>query len=253
MAVADFNLTASHVLAHKVTFRAIIPEKLKGPFPVLYLLHGLSDDHTTWTRYTSLERYVTDLKLIVVMPDGDRSFYVNHKTQPRLAYETFMTKDLIGYVDRMLPTIKRREGRAVAGLSMGGYGAVRLALGNPHLYMAAVSHSGALAMGHYPLTRSDDWTGEFAEVMGRWPQGTRYDLFTLAEQLPKSKRPALRIDCGKKDFLIAANRDFHKHLNSLKYAHEYAEHPGAHDWAYWDLHIRETIGFVTKHLKSARY
>ena len=217
----------------------------KGPFPVLYLLHGLSDDHTIWLRRTSIERYIQGLDLIVVMPDGHRSFYVNDPRPGGLAYEDHITKDVVGFCDRVFPTIPRREARAVAGLSMGGYGAMMLALKNPGLFGAAVSHSGALAFS----PNNPDNFRHLAEALDN-----RYDCHRLATALKRSKKhkmPALRIDCGIDDGLIEHNRRFHAHLAKSGIAHEYAEHPGAHSWAYWDAHIQETIPFVMRHLKAA--
>jgi putative tributyrin esterase len=215
-----------------------------GPFPVLYLLHGLSDDHTIWLRRTSIERYVSGLGLIVVMPDGHRSFYANDPRPGGLAYENHMTQDVVGFVDRVFPTIAKREGRAVAGLSMGGYGAVMLALKNPGLFAAAVSHSGALAFTRQK--RSDAPFGPLENALGR-----DYDCHRLASAVLKSgarQKPALRFDCGTDDFLIGHNRGFHAHLAKIGYAHEYEEHAGAHSWEYWDAHIRETIPFVMRHV-----
>src|ERR1044071_6734116 len=99
---------------------------MTGPFATFYLLHGLSDDHTIWLRRTSIERYVSSLPLIVVMPDGERGFYTD--AQEGFAFESAITKDLISFIDRTFPTKADRSGRAIGGLSMGGDGAVKLAL-----------------------------------------------------------------------------------------------------------------------------
>lgn len=218
----------------------------KGPFPVLYLLHGLSDDHTIWLRRTSIERYVGGLDLIVVMPDGHRSFYVDDPRPNGLAYEKHITQDVVGFCDRVFPTIPRRGARAVAGLSMGGYGACMLALKNPGLFGCAVSHSGALGFAHGPLAHRPE-LDPLTEAIGR-----KYDCFKLASDLKKEgrrDRPALRIDCGKDDFLLEHNRRFHAHLDRIGYTHDYVEHAGAHSWEYWDEHIRETLPFVMEHVQ----
>ena len=111
----------------------ILPDA-QGPFGVLYLLHGLSDDHTIWCRRTSIERYAAELPLIVVMPDGHRSFYCNDPRPGGCAYEDHIVTDVVGFVDRTFPTIADRAGRAIGGLSMGGYGAMMLALRHPDLF-----------------------------------------------------------------------------------------------------------------------
>ncbi len=222
----------------------IVPEGRKGPFPVLYLLHGLSDDHSIWHRRTSIERYVEGLGLIVVMPDGHRSFYCNSSSPDGLAYEDHMTKDVVGFVDNTFPTIRRPAGRAIAGLSMGGYGAVMLAMRHPDLFGVAASHSGAVAILNRPLRDRPDVT----RLLKAYPK-SEYDCFAIARRFAKGRAKLhLRLDCGTEDHLIDGNRRFHALLEKLGIAHQYAEFPGAHTWDYWDVHIRETIAFVMKHV-----
>lgn len=217
----------------------ILPEG-KGPFPVLYLLHGLSDDHTMWQRRTSIERYVGELPLIVVMPDGGRSFYCNGEQGP---YEDHIVKDVVGFVDRTFPTIPRRTGRAVAGLSMGGFGAMMLAMRHPDMFCAACSHSGAFVLRDPVANRAD------VQQILSGIHAKQYDVFLLAAALKKSGRKiACRLDCGTEDFLIEHNRRLHAHLDKLGLKHEYAEHPGDHNWEYWDEHIRQTLEFVMKNM-----
>ncbi|HLV78652.1 MAG TPA: alpha/beta hydrolase family protein [Chthonomonadaceae bacterium] len=239
----------SPALQKQTAANILLPEgeEATGPFCVFYLLHGLSDDHTIWQRRTSIERYVAGLPLIVVMPDGGRGFYTD--AQEGMAYETAIVRDLVNYVDRMFPTKAERGGRCIGGLSMGGYGAIKLALKHPHLFGSANSHSGAMGFGHRPLDQDDDRSVEFRRIVGADPAGGPNDLYSLAEKSDRKRGPALRIDCGTEDFLIDANRAYHRHLESLGFAHEYVEYPGEHDWAYWDLHVQEALAFHRKHLK----
>lgn len=243
MAVCEIHFNQGNALQKMVSATVILPEGKTGPFPVFYLLHGLSDDHTGWVRRTSIERYVQDLPLIVVMPNGERSFYSDSVSNPKAAFETFLIKDLIGFVDNTFQTIKAREGRVIAGLSMGGYGAVKLALKHPDLFAAAVSHSGAVGFATREWSGDDDWSREWRAILGENPKGGDNDCFALAERLDPARRPALRIDCGVDDHLIDSNRQLHAHLDKIGYAHEYAEHPGAHNWEYWDQHIQDTLRF----------
>ena len=249
MAVCEIHFNQGNALQKMTSATVILPEGKTGPFPVMYLLHGLSDDHTGWTRRTSIERYVQDLPLIVVMPNGERGFYTDAQADPRLAFETNLVRDIIGWVDSTYQTIPTREGRVIAGLSMGGYGAVKLALKRPDLFCAAVSHSGAVHFGSHPLSADDEWQRQWVPIVGASPQGGDNDCFALAERLDASQRPALRVDCGVDDFLIETNRAFHTHLEKLGYAHEYAEHAGAHNWDYWDEHIQDTLKFFDGVLK----
>ena len=218
----------------------------KGPFPVLYLLHGLSDDHTIWARWTSIERYVAGRNLMVVMPDGGRSFYCNDPRPGGMAYEDHIVRDVAGFVDATFRTLAVPNGRAIAGLSMGGYGALMLAMRHPDVFSVACSHSGVTTFLH-PLS---DPRPDIRIISGILPQDGRYDLFKLSRQLAKSRRkPALRMDCGREDAFIKDNRAFHAHLKKIGYAHEYRENPGNHTWEYWDLHIRESLDFVLANLR----
>ena len=239
MPIAEFHLNQNNLLQKMVSLNVIVPDSGDGPFPVLYLLHGLSDDHTAWARRTSLERYVGGLPLIVVMPNGERSFYTDAVDRPLAAYETHLTQDIVGFVDRTFRTTSSREGRVAAGLSMGGYGALKLALKHPDLFCGAVSHSGAVGIGQRDFSDNDEWR----PIFGAQPQGGPNDLFALAAKLDPAHPLALRIDCGVDDFLIEDNRKFDAHLTELGVPHEYAEHPGQHDWLYWNRHILDTLAF----------
>lgn len=233
----------SNALQKHTAANVILPEVGEPPYPTLYLLHGLSDDHTAWVRNTSLERYVSGLPLIVVMPDGGRGFYLD--AAEGFKYGTAIGTELPERIERTFPAKRTRDGRALAGLSMGGYGALRLALTHPDRFCAAASLSGAVGWGHYPT----DWAGnpyipEFQRVLGKEFVGTDADIWHTAAQLPPVERPSLRFDCGADDFLFAHNRALHAFLTEAGVPHEYAEHPGAHNWAYWDEHIRESLTFV---------
>ena len=238
----------SSALQKAMAATVIFPEtKAEGPFPVFYLLHGLSDDHTMWQRRTSIERYVTDLPLVIVMPDGGRGFYCD--AEAGMAWETALVRDLIALIDKMFPTIAGRAGRCIGGLSMGGYGAVKLALRHPELFCSANSHSGALGFAHSALSTdpNDAFAVEFTRVIGTDPAGGPNDLIALSDSVDPAMRPALSIDCGTADHLIDANRLFHAHLEEIGYPHRYHEFTGSHEWSYWDEHVQEALQF---HLAS---
>lgn len=224
----------------------LLPDTGEGPFPVLYLLHGLSDDASIWLRRSRIEWYVRDLPLIVVMPDGGRGWYTNGLNGD--AYEHHIIRDVIGQTERLFPASRRRQHRAIAGLSMGGYGAISLALKHPDLFVAAASLSGAVGMGHKPIT--DEMPPDFKRIFGDNPQGSDQDLFALVQKVDRAQLPALWLDCGVEDFLIEDNRTFHAHLVSLGVAHLYHEFPGAHTWDYWDEHIQQVLPFVMEHMKG---
>jgi S-formylglutathione hydrolase FrmB len=236
----------SKVLEKCVQMNVILPDSGMAPFPVFYLLHGLSDDYSIWHRRTSIERYVAELPLIVVMPDGYRGFYTDNEVGP--AFGRYMIEDVIGFVQRAFPARRDRAGRCIGGLSMGGYGALRLALAHPDKFVSATSHSGACNCG-----RGDPRAAfypEFQRIFGPRPKGSAHDLYALVSKLKRQGKriPRLRLDCGTDDFLIEHNRGFHAHLNKLRVPHEYAEFPGSHTWEYWDVHIREALAFHSRAL-----
>jgi len=249
VAVCEIHLNGTYSVGRRTSLNVIIPENIQGRVPVLYLLHGYSDDHTAWTRWTSLERYLDGIPMIVVMPDGEHSFYTDSKVDSRLAFETYLTKDIIGFVDKTFPTIADRSGRALAGLSMGGYGAAKLALRHPDLYCAAVSFSGALLAGSQPIGQEDsDWKRYRLSVFGDKPVGGPDDVLALLKNSDPKTRPALRIDCGTEDFLYDDNVVVHKKLINLGIEHEYNERPGEHNWAYWDQAIVDALPFLKTQL-----
>ena len=247
MALCEIHLSSDNSLQKMTSLMAIVPEKIKGPFPVLYLLHGLSDDHTAWTRRTSLERYVSGLPLIVVMPDGERGWYTDAENIPNARFESVITKDLIGFVDDTFPTIAASEGRMTAGLSMGGYGAVKLAIKHPELFCGAVGFSGAFRYGN-DLDSSEDWITENRLIFGDNFFGSDNDVFALLNRVDRDIMPALRIDCGTEDFLIEHNRRLHNTLSSMQIDHEYVEFTGGHDWSYWDRGIVDSLPFIKRTL-----
>ncbi len=219
---------------------------LKRPWAVFYLLHGMSDNQSVWMRQTSIERYVQGWPLLVVMPDGGRNCYTN-TVDHGPAYEDDLLKGVMGLVERTFPVKAERSGRAIGGLSMGGYGAIKLALKYPDRFASAHSHSGAMGMAR-GSARDKLLGAELLKIFGPNAEGGPDDPFALIEKIDHGLVPAMRIDCGVDDFLLKQNRDFHAKLESLHIAHEYEEFPGGHTWKYWDEHIREAIAFHTKNL-----
>ena len=247
----------SQILEKSTTAKIVYPDTGKPPFPTLYLLHGLSDDSTMWLRRTRLEIYAAQLPLIIVMPDGYRGFYTNNEQGP--AYARHIGEELPAFIERTFSAIPRRNARAIGGLSMGGYGALRVGLGYHSRFCSVHSHSGALGWGRtekfealQKLTTGDEQlAAERLRIFGRSPDGTDHDLLALARRAKSARKlPEILLDCGKDDFLLKDNRAFAKDLRAAKISHAYREYPGDHDWDYWDTHIRQALAFHMKNLSG---
>jgi S-formylglutathione hydrolase FrmB len=215
-----------------------------GPPPVLYLLHGLSDDDTIWLRRTSIERYVAPLGLAVVMPQVHRSFYTDEHYGGR--YWTFLSEELPALVASWFQVSQRREDTFVAGLSMGGYGALKWALRQPERFAAAASLSGALHIGG---TRTGRVRPEDPRLFDRVygdadPAGTDDDLLALLGRADAAALPALYVCCGEQDELIGGNRVFVAACAAATIPVTSSFGPGEHDWAYWDDTIQDVLAWL---------
>ncbi|WP_040950019.1 alpha/beta hydrolase [Gorillibacterium massiliense] len=220
--------------------------RTKEKLPTLYLLHGLSDDHSIWLRRTSIERYVSELGIAVVMPAVGRSFYADMENG--LRYWTFISEELPAIARSFFPLSEAREDNFTAGLSMGGYGAFKLALSHPDRFAAGASLSGAVDMlQHFridsPLSPKE-WLNIFGseEVFSGGPN----DLFHLAEEVARREgaKPKLFQCCGTEDFLYEDNQHFLKHARSLNLDLVYEEEPGTHNWEYWDMKIQRVLEWL---------
>lgn len=221
----------------------------KKAHPTLYLLHGLSDDHTIWQRRTSIERYVAPLGLAVVMPTVQRGFYTNMSHGP--AYGTFVREELPAVARSFFHLSAERKDNFVAGLSMGGYGALKLGLLAPEQFAAAASLSGALDIPGRcaEAVKSDPFrAGEMADIFGPAEKvaGSENDLFHLAKKLASSDspRPALYLACGTEDGLYDHSTRFRDHARKLGLDITYEEGPGKHEWGFWDAWIQRVLAWL---------
>ena len=216
--------------------------------PVLYLLHGLSDDHTGWQRRTSIERYVEPLGLAVVMPAVNRSFYANMTHGAR--YWDFISEELPTLARSFFPLSDKRADTFVAGPSMGGYGAFKLALSHPDRYAAAASLSGAVDMAQRTQNLGEidpNWRREMEDIFGPLESvwGSDNDLFYLVDKLAKRKRrPELYQWCGTEDFLFDHNEHFYKHAKQRGVRVSYSKSPGGHTWDKWDEQIGKVLSWL---------
>lgn len=216
--------------------------------PVLYLLHGLSDDHTIWMRRTSIERYVAPLGIAVVMPAVNKSYYLDMAQGDR--YGTFVSEELPSRVQSFFNVSGAREDTYVAGLSMGGYGAFRLALAHPDRFCAAASLSGAVNAAGTGARCGEEQRSFYERLFGSLDHiaGSEMDLLALATKAAQSGNPLPRLFqcCGMEDFLYQDNQVFRKHIETLPFDHTYVEDPGTHEWGYWDAHIQMALNWMFK-------
>jgi S-formylglutathione hydrolase FrmB len=222
-----------------------------APPPVLYLLHGLTDDDTAWTRYTSIERYAAAAGLAVVMPQVHHSFYAD-ETHGMKFWE-FLTEELPGVAERFFRISQRRADTFVAGLSMGGYGAMKWALRRPERFAAAATLSGALDAAYIQEFDLRPHMRALTQRVfaGRVVQKSDEDLLHLLATVDPAVLPRLLLRCGTEDHLRAQNERFVAACASHGIALDAGFGPGRHEWSYWDREIQTVIDWLTSPAESA--
>lgn len=239
--MAEIRLTLkSGQLGKQTNVNIILPNVIeKGEkLPVLYLLHGRSDNETAWTSLSSIGRYVLNKKVIVVMPNGDKSFYCDIPNVGN--YFSYITKELPDFIEAVLPASDKREDRFIAGLSMGGYGAMKAALTFPAKYAAVAAFS--------PVADVRDFGENFpdvkASVLDLLPDIDSQDLFVISERCAKSDvKPRIYHWCGFDDFMYERNVAFKNHMSKLDIDYTYSETEGSHEWRKWDEQIEYALEF----------
>ncbi|MBP5209103.1 MAG: prolyl oligopeptidase family serine peptidase [Clostridia bacterium] len=234
----------SEALGMQSSVLAVIPQKSAagqigienksdgGQYKVLYLLHGLSDDETIWLRRTSIERYAARYGIAVIMPNGHRSFYCDMKYGGN--YYDYITRELPFRVHEFFHLSDKREDTYIAGLSMGGYGALKAALREPDKYAMAAGLSAVTDMRGFTEQRS----GALASIFGNEDVPPEDDLFYLARKgMDRDVKPKLYIGCGRQDMLYSENQDFVAELKKDGYDVTYRESDGNHTWEFWDEYI----------------
>lgn len=261
--VVTINFTSKLVnaaLPYNVVLPASYDEKAdaKDLYPVLYLLHGLTGHYSDWTSKTRLSDYANQYRLIIVTPEGNNGWYTDSMTVPSDKYETYIIEELIPDVERRFRADPNRRGRSIAGLSMGGYGALKFGIKHRDIFVFAASLSGALDIATVTeeKLRNALWIWKTLEpVYGPPGSPTRNsnDILKLYRELPPdqiTKLPFLYIDCGTEDPLFGANRSFVEILISRKIPHEYRQLPGGHNWMYWDQQVRDVLRIAVDKMKT---
>lgn len=245
----------SRTLNMKTNMNVILPyggygcENRDKPAAVLYLLHGITDDHSVWMRYTGIERYVRGKNIAVIMPTVQNGFYTYTKTG--YDYLKFCGEEVVDAAVKMFGLSAGREDTYVAGVSMGGYGAFRLAFEYPQQFSYAASLSGALdivqicRMGRAAREVNDMMVRDVVNAFGEEgvQSGGREDLLALAAKVSENaaKKPVLRQYCGTSDYLYTVNNDAKKVFERLGFDYRYYEGEGNHEWGFWDKCIQSVL------------
>lgn len=252
----------SELVGKQLPYRVVLPVGYDDvltrsrKYPAIYLLHGLFGSHTNWTEYTKIAQYAAAYDLIVVTPEGENGWYTDSATMPSAKFESYIIKELIPDVQRRFRVLDARESRAIAGLSMGGYGALKFGVKYPQMFAFAGSMSGAQDAASWTQEQLRGFQSiwkSLGPVFGPENSSTR-----TANDLPKMLRemspeqiaalPFIYVDCGTEDPLFPTNRSFVDLLTSKKIPHEFRQKPGGHAWVYWDAQVQEVLRIVNGRL-----
>lgn len=258
----------SKCLMRTVTINAIVPvDKLtfpgmpvreKKPFKTLYLLHGIFGNYTDWINGTRIQAWAEEQNLAVIMPSGENRFYVDNEATGDM-YGEFIGNELVSVTRNLLPLSDKREDTYIAGLSMGGYGAIRNGLKYSEVFGCVAGLSAALILD---IARFSDNSSPIPHMRRSYHEavfgdldklpGSDKDPKALVTRLLQDQRPIpeLYICCGTEDFLLQQNRDFIQFLSTHGVKHTYVEGPGGHTWDYWDEYIRKVLDWLPLESKN---
>ena len=223
----------------------------KKDFPVVYLLHGHSGNYRDWVSNVPAIKQYADLdSIIIVCPDGNfNSWYFDAPMDSTIRYETFVSKELVSYIDDHYKTIKDRKGRGITGLSMSGHGALYLAFKHQDVFGTAGSMSGGVDIRPYPLNwEMANLLGSYKEHPENWEENTDINLVHLLT--PNSL--ALIIDCGTDDFFYKVNVALHEKLLYNGIPHDFITRPGGHTWNYWTHAITYQLLYMKNYFDSSK-
>lgn len=256
----------STLVQRELPYNVVLPPGYSNPannsvrYPVLYLLHGWSGHYSDWTSRTKLSQYAAHYRLLIVTPEGNDGWYTDSAGTPADKYETYIVQELIPDVQRRFRAAEIRDGRAIAGLSMGGYGALKFAVKYPELFAFSASMSGALDAASWTAQDLRNLTAiarSLTSVFGQSDSPTRLnnDLSKLFLNVAEDKLktlPYLYLDCGTEDPLVGSTRSLSDLLIRRKIPHEVRLLPGNHGWKYWDQQVEEVLRLTAKRLQPAK-
>lgn len=252
--LVDVNFFST-ALKRDMPYRVVLPSgyvERKQIFPVVYVLHGGGGGFRDWTNYSDVGDYA-ERGMILVMPEGESSYYMNAAGHPQDRYEDYVVKDLIADVEKRFPAASDRNGRAIIGNSMGGFGAIVLALKHPNLFAFAAGLSPAVDVPTRPFSikRISQWR-HHRSIFGSWNGQTQQanDPYLLARAADPAKVPYIFLSCGQQEGLLPANRRFASVLKQRQFAYEFHVAAGGHDWNQWNQSLPMLFGTLTDHLNT---
>lgn len=253
-AKVDTVETYSSSMGKKIKAVVITPDAyatIKKEIPVVYLLHGYSGNFADWiTNVPAIKNAADVYNFIIVCPDGNyNSWYFDSPVDKTSKYETYVSGELVRWIDQNYKTTKNRSGRAITGLSMGGHGALYLAFKHQDVFGAVGSMSGGVDLRPFP----NNWDlpaklGEYARFPERWEKNSVINMLYLLT--PGSLK--LIIDCGSEDFFFKVNQNLHEKLLERNIPHDFITRPGGHSWDYWSNSINYQLLFMSRFFNSAK-
>lgn len=232
------------------------PDYADKRFPVLYLLHGLTGKHSNWIERSRVALYATRYDLFVVMVEGRNAWYTDSATVPTDKFESYILQELMPDVEKRFRVSTERDGRAIGGLSMGGYGALKFGFKFPNRFGLVASMSGALGAASWTdaeLKNLDFIRQSLLKAFGPVGSSTRSqnDLIKMTREISDEgikALPAIYLDCGTEDILFTTNRSYADLLVQRKIPHEFRELPGSHNWQYWDQQVQVILSLAAQRL-----
>ncbi len=251
-ATVDTASTYSASMKKNIKAVVIMPDNYskKATYPVVYLLHGYSGNYADWiTKVPAIKKLSDQYNVIIVCADGNfGSWYFDSPVDSSWRYETYVSKELVNYVDDHYATIKDRKSRAITGLSMGGHGALYLAFKHQDMFGAAGSMSGGVDIRPFPLNWNlSDRLGTYKDHPDNWEKNTVTNLLYLLT--PGSL--SITFDCGKDDFFYGVNKTLDEKLWERNIPHDFTVRPGGHTWEYWANSIQYQMVFFNNYFHSA--
>ena len=247
--ISVYSTSMKKQIKNIIILPASYTQNTQKKYPVAYLLHGYGGCYDTWATYTKpdLAQMASNFDMIIVCPDGLNSWYWDSPKDPSYRYETFISSELVKYIDEHYKTIADRKGRAITGLSMGGHGAMWNAIRHKDTFGASGSTSGGMDIRPFPK----NW--DMSKQLGEYESNKEvWDNHTVINQIDKIENGdlAIIVDCGEGDFFLNVNKDLHNRLLEKKIDHDFITRPGGHTGQYWNNSIDYQILFFDKFFKK---